>query len=174
MSAVLKPWALAQGAVHYTGAIRSRRMKYRIVVVEEKCTGCRACELACSFQQKKSFHHGFSLIQVLKNERSEGFFIPTLCHHCESAPCARECPVNAITCEDNSGEIVRINKEKCTGCGICAEVCPWAIPKIDVTDHIARICDICNGNPLCIEFCLPGALFLEVERGNQLESLVKI
>jgi len=141
---------------------RFRGMRYRIVVEEKRCTGCRACELACSFQQKKAFHYDFSLIHAVKNKAMEGFFIPVLCYHCEDPPCAKKCPTDAIERDDASG-IVRIDSEKCTGCAICMDACPWAIPRINSEENMASICNLCNGDPLCVKFCSPGALLFEIE-----------
>jgi carbon-monoxide dehydrogenase iron sulfur subunit len=132
----------------------------RIIVREENCTGCRACELACSFQQKKAFHYDFSLIHAVRNKEMEGFFIPLVCYHCEDPPCAKECPTEAIKRDDVSG-IVSIDKEKCTGCGMCVDACPWSIPRIDSEENIASICNLCNGDPLCVKFCSPAALLFE-------------
>jgi carbon-monoxide dehydrogenase iron sulfur subunit len=132
----------------------------RIIVKEGNCTGCRACELACSFQQKKAFHYDFSLIHLVKSEEMEGFFIPLLCYHCEDPPCAKECPTNAIE-RDNESGIVSIDKRKCTGCGKCVDLCPWSIPNMGLGDGIARICNLCRGDPLCVKFCSTGALLCE-------------
>ena len=137
----------------------------RIIVKEENCTGCRACELACSFQQKRAFHYDFSLIHAVKNNQMEGFFIPMLCYHCEDPPCAKGCPTDAIERDDGSG-IVSIDKEKCTGCGICVDLCPWSIPNIDSEKNVASICDLCKGDPLCVKFCSPGALLFEIGAGS--------
>jgi Fe-S-cluster-containing hydrogenase component 2 len=135
-----------------------------IVVNEKNCTGCRACEFACSFQQKKSFHYNFSLIRIIKNKENEGFFIPNLCHHCKDTPCAKECPTDAIGW-DVGLEMVIIDKQKCTGCGLCVSLCPWSIPIIDSEEDIAKICDFCKGDPLCVKFCNPGALSVNERRG---------
>jgi len=128
-----------------------------ITIQEKICTGCRACEFACSFQQKKSFHYEFSLIRILKNKTSEGFFTPVLCRHCVEAPCAKGCPEGAIQRDHRAG-IVKIDPEKCTGCGLCINSCPWGVPILDQSKGVAKICDLCQGNPLCVIFCNPGAL----------------
>lgn len=136
-----------------------------MIVIEEKiCTGCRACEFACSFQQKKSFHYDFSLIRIFKNKAAEGFFTPVLCRHCADAPCAKNCPEEAIR-RDHSGAIVKIDPEKCTGCGQCLDSCPWGAPILDPSGGIAKICDLCQGKPLCVTFCNPGALTVAKEGG---------
>lgn len=131
-----------------------------IVVDEKSCTGCRACEFACSFQQKKFFHYDFSLIRIIKNKDVEGFFIPNICHHCEEISCAKECPTNAITRDVRTG-LVTIDEKKCNGCGSCIDLCPWSIPILDTEEGVAKICDLCHGDPLCVKFCSPRALLQE-------------
>jgi NAD-dependent dihydropyrimidine dehydrogenase PreA subunit len=55
-------------------------------------------------------------------------------------------------------EIVSIDKEKCTGCGLCARICPTKILKVEnksctVTDHSK--CDRLRG---CQFVCPTGAI----------------
>ena len=38
--------------------------------------------------------------------------------------CAKNCPLEAVTVENN---IAHIDQDKCTGCGTCAEKCPKKI-----------------------------------------------
>ena len=131
--------------------------KTRIIVKEENCTGCRACEFACSFQQKKAFHYDFSLIHAVKNKEMEGFFIPLVCYHCEDPPCAKECPTDAIERDDGSG-IVSIDREKCTGCGICVDVCPTNA--IEVNEHAVVNAEACTGCAACVSECPNEAIIL--------------
>jgi Fe-S-cluster-containing dehydrogenase component len=56
--------------------------------------------------------------------------------------------------------MVRIDPGKCTGCGECVGACPYAAPRVNSDEGVAKICDLCQGDPLCIKFCQPGALHL--------------
>ena len=43
----------------------------RIVIDEEKCTGCRVCEIACSYHHKKIFDPQISSIEVYPPGKGE-------------------------------------------------------------------------------------------------------
>ncbi|WP_281262026.1 4Fe-4S binding protein [Azospirillum thermophilum] len=47
---------------------------------------------------------------------------PVLCHQCEDAPCARVCPVNAIT---HAADAIVLDEKVCIGCKMCALACPF-------------------------------------------------
>jgi Fe-S-cluster-containing hydrogenase component 2 len=53
-------------------------------------------------------------------------------------------------------EAVLVDKEKCTACGQCIEVCPGKVPFIHPTENYAVICDLCGGEPKCVEACGEG------------------
>ncbi|NIN53744.1 MAG: hypothetical protein GTN80_11835 [Nitrososphaeria archaeon] len=82
--------------------------KMNILIFDEKCTGCRACELACSFHFSKAFNRKISAIEV-KRYDSEGRFDilihkePTgnrhACNLCsgEAEPlCVKYCTIEAL------------------------------------------------------------------------------
>ena len=45
-----------------------------------------------------------------------------MCHHCEDAPCATVCPVNAIQRVDGA---VQLNESLCVSCKLCGIACPF-------------------------------------------------
>jgi Fe-S-cluster-containing hydrogenase component 2 len=45
-----------------------------------------------------------------------------------------------------------VDKETCTGCGVCADLCPTEVIFLDEDDK-AVICDLCGGSPKCVEWC---------------------
>lgn len=76
-----------------------------LVVRPELCSGCRACELGCSFHHKRTFSRGNSSVYIKRNER-EGIFEITIegrspaCDLCrgERYPmCVQFCSMEALT-----------------------------------------------------------------------------
>ncbi len=53
-------------------------------------------------------------------------------------------------------------KEKCTGCGICVEQCPFGA--IDIVDDVAVISEECTLCGACVEVCEFAALTMEEEK----------
>lgn len=59
-------------------------------------------------------------------------------------------------------QIVRIDEELCTGCGLC--VTPCAEGAIEIIDGKARVVNevLCDGAGFCLSVCPTGALSIEV------------
>ncbi|MBW2366883.1 MAG: 4Fe-4S dicluster domain-containing protein [Deltaproteobacteria bacterium] len=131
-------------------------MRKVLVVNYEKCTGCRTCEIACSFSHKKVFNPTKASVHVIKWEE-EAKYVPMVCRQCKNPPCEEACPVEAIARDPETGAML-IDDELCTGCRICMEECPYGAITVDPeTDEILK-CDLCGGNPMCVRFCEPKAL----------------
>lgn len=128
----------------------------RLKVNENICVGCLACELVCSFQQTGEFNLKRSGIRILM----EGMFPgeARVCRQCLPAPCMQACPVTAIQERD---AIVELDREKCSGCGLCVEACPYQAIWIDPQDDRARKCNLCHGSPECVQYCPKTAIVLE-------------
>jgi len=116
------------------------------------CTGCRRCEVACAFSHFEIFSPVYSRIKVVKIEEI-GIDGPVVCLQCKERYCI-QCPEEALSI-GLSGEI-RVDNQKCTGCGVCKSRCP--IGAIEIIDECALICDLCNGNPECVSACNSKAL----------------
>ncbi len=92
----------------------------RFVIAEPKdCIGCNTCMAACSLVHQKVGLQSHPRLTVTKDFDGTA---PILCRHCEDAPCARVCPVNAITHADNA---IVLNESLCVGCKLCAIACPF-------------------------------------------------
>ena len=134
-------------------------LSQRLVVDLDKCTGCRACVLACSFVKDRVFNPERARITVLKLETA-GLDAPLFCQQCEEPRCVEACPKEAIV-RDASG-ILLIDPQICDNCGACLVSCPYAAifqyrgeTRKDV--QVLK-CDLCRGNPECVSWCETGAL----------------
>jgi Fe-S-cluster-containing hydrogenase component 2 len=61
------------------------------VVRSEKCTGCRSCELACSFHHRKVFSPSLASIHIVRDEE-EGEFGIEIYRESETGHLACNCP----------------------------------------------------------------------------------
>ena len=135
---------------------RKRRF---IAADSEICSGCRTCEAVCSLSHEGVVSPGLSRIQVItwpfEGYRSEVY----PCLQCEDAPCLAACPVDAISVDETTAALV-IDGEACTGCRACMEACPQKPSRIrcQPDKNICIKCDLCGGEPLCVKYCMEGAL----------------
>jgi len=123
----------------------------KIAVNEEKCTGCRICELVCSVENEGVYNPELSRIIKLADGLPENFST-IVCQQCKDAPCIESCPVNAIYL-DHEKEIVKINLDKCTGCKICVQICPYNAIKMNEKTNKVFKCEFCGGEPVCVKKC---------------------
>ncbi len=88
------------------------------------------------------------------------------CNHCTDAACVSVCPTGALSY--NRLGFVQYDREKCSGCGYCAEFCPFEVPQLDGNginvDSFMNKCTFCqervtNGEPpACAAACPNGAI----------------
>jgi len=130
----------------------------RITVDYKRCTGCRMCEQVCVFSREREFNPRRARIGVLINDR-EGIYAPLLCKQCKT--CLSSCNRDALSWDEKVG-VVRVDAEKCNGCGLCIEVCPQGAIFLDPVSGIVNICDLCDGDPQCVKWCSEEVLRYEV------------
>lgn len=128
-----------------------------LVVDQQKCTGCRQCELVCSVYHTGSSNPSRSRIKVVKWEQA-GIYLPLICNHCEKAYCLEVCPTKACHREPELNNRVVIDKNLCIGCKTCIMACPFDHPFFDVQERVTVKCDYCDGDPQCVAFCYAGAI----------------
>lgn len=133
-----------------------------------KCIGCGLCELICVLEKgEDSLSPLRSRIHVV---RILPFFnVVTACRFCENAPCVKACPRNALF--QNEVGLISCDQDKCDRCGWCAMACPYGAITLHPDRPLALICDLCNGEPRCIELCPAEALSLVSE--DEAESMWK-
>jgi Fe-S-cluster-containing hydrogenase component 2 len=132
-----------------------------IRIREERCTGCRCCELICSLDKEGAFSPQKARIKIFQ-DRGKGFDIPSVCQLCNPAPCVDVCPSGALT-KDASTETVIFDKETCLGekCLKCMSECPYGALSWNITEESITGCDLCGGDPECVKICDRRALQFE-------------
>jgi carbon-monoxide dehydrogenase iron sulfur subunit len=116
-----------------------------------QCSGCRMCELVCSFVHSKVFNPSLSRIRIAKIE-SELIDYPVTCRQCYNPPCQKACPTQAID-RDNPLGVNQINEDLCIGCGECVLACPFGAISIPPGEKFPVSCDLCGGEPQCVQYC---------------------
>ncbi len=155
----------------------------RVFIDFQRCTGCKSCEIACAVQHSRSkdlFKAIFEDPPPQKRTRVlkvAGFSYPSRCMHCVDAPCIKACPRNALYWEEEL-QRVKVNKNRCIGCFMCAMICPFGAISVRKPQGIALKCDLCGSRlrkgriPACVEACPTGALrFGEVEELSKMRGL---
>jgi len=135
----------------------------------EKCTGCRICEMACTLEQDGFFAPYNSRISIVKEEK-QGINIPIVCQQCTDAPCAEVCPLNLYDRNPETGAL-EIRDEACIGCKACILACPYGANLSHVESKVSIKCDLCGGDPTCVEFCPTDAL--QYVRVDEVDKLLK-
>jgi len=140
-----------------------------LVIVPDRCTGCRLCELACSYRHHETMAPSRSRVHVVRLDH-EPVDAAIFCVQC--GLCIAACPLNAIRRDLKTGAVV-VDEEKCTGCGQCVHVCPFGAVSIDPVTGKALICDLCGGDPECVKACPEDALlYLDVEKAAAYKRMI--
>lgn len=99
-----------------------------MVIDLQRCTACGGCIIACitenNLQTGVAWSYKISkTVGVFPNVRYE--YLPTLCNHCEKAPCVQSCPTGAM--HKGYGNITMHNPNICIGCKTCKAACPYGV-----------------------------------------------
>lgn len=101
-------------------------MRLGMVIDTRRCYGCLACVAACKAANATPPGHFRCKVKIGEKGKfpnSTQTFLPTLCNHCEDAPCINVYPTGA-SYRDKDG-VVRVDAEKCIGCQMCMNACPY-------------------------------------------------
>lgn len=149
------------------GGIGGNQAQKVIVADYDKCTGCRTCEAICSafHQEEKNPHnpgnHENSNIRVWRF--MPPLDVPISCYLCHDAPCVAACPVSVSAqtghkalYRDKITNAITCDRDRCIGCQSCADTCRTHRAGIIFPDQEgspAGMCDLCNGDPQCVQWC---------------------
>ena len=140
------------------------------------CTGCSACELACSTENQLGWGRSWRQVvpfNATKLPSIPSFHLSMACNHCLQAPCMKACPALAIWRPEPTGAVL-IEPQDCIGCKYCSWVCPYEAPLFDDRNQIMGKCTWCDHrlaesrDPACVEQCPTNALSFGVLQGAEI------
>jgi len=137
--------------------------KLGIVLDARKCLNCKACTVACKFEngvevgdeQYRIWVAELPVQGTYPNLSME--FEPSQCQHCENTPCATVCPTSA-TYRTEEG-VVLIDYKKCIVCKACMTACPYDARFVSEVHSAVEKCTFCyhrlaeGREPACVETC---------------------
>lgn len=126
----------------------------RLYADSNKCSGCRACQVACSLNLFLENNPKKSALRILAHFPDPGVFELKVCTQC--GECAAVCPTGAIKLNDRGAYYVEY--AECNLCGACEPACPEGVMFVlpDYADHSWK-CDLCGD---CVAVCGTDALFV--------------
>lgn len=162
-------------------------VRKNLVVLAGVCVGCNLCELACSLTHEGVINPYLARIKVTQI-REEGILEPTICRHCNPAPCEEACPTEALYRIPDMSQVVTLDQEKCTQCHSCVDACPFGAVQVGPQGEVLK-CDMCGGNPACVLVCqdrpefhppdwqggkLSALAFVEPQDSNRIKRLLRL
>jgi carbon-monoxide dehydrogenase iron sulfur subunit len=121
-----------------------------------KCIGCGICEYACTVEKGEGIWNPLrSRIRVVRMAPIFNFALT--CRGCQDARCVKACPERAISQSESTGLLI-IDETKCKGCDWCVQACEHGGITIHSETGKAIACNLCEGEPKCVESCPEEAL----------------
>jgi len=142
-------------------------MPKQLKLIPENCIGCKSCELACSLKNDGELNPSLSRISVITFKEG-GYSLPyhflSTCRQCADAPCMTSCPVDAISQINDATKKISIDLNVCIGCGKCVTACPFGVMFFDKAGRKPFKCELCGGNPACVDICPVEAIVFRNQR----------
>ena len=141
-------------------------MRSAFVFDPNRCTGCQACELACSIENQLGPDRSWRSVLTFNERAHPGvplFHLSLACNHCEEPACMHSCPALAYERDAATGAVL-IRTELCIGCKYCSWACPYGAPSFEPENGVMGKCTFCSHRladglaPACTSLCPTGAL----------------
>ncbi|HOA15375.1 MAG TPA: 4Fe-4S dicluster domain-containing protein [Bacillota bacterium] len=121
-----------------------------LATIDRLCSGCKACQLACSMTRRREVNPKRSFIRPEGRFPAPGDYVIKYCNQC--GECAKVCPTGAITL---NGDIYEIAEDLCIQCGACIAACPYDVMLL-LDGEKAMKCNSCGA---CVRACPRGAVY---------------
>ena len=126
---------------------------------KEHCVYCELCASVCSLSKLERVQPRGACIAVDRDPADAfGELRCSVCDMTHDRACVAACPEEALVWDEQTG-VVRFVAGLCTMCESCLEACPNV--HLDAVTERIMICDLCDGDPLCVKWCPEGALTWE-------------
>ncbi len=142
--------------------------EYCIKFDHNKCTQCHGCEVACKTWREIAlgiqYRRAVNIWQGQQYSDVKQMSVSISCLHCTEPECMMACPEEAIEKRAQDGVVV-VDNEKCTGCQLCFDACPFEVPQYG-DDGTMEKCDLCLNQGMsdkqlpCVATCPNNALSL--------------
>jgi formate dehydrogenase iron-sulfur subunit len=147
-----------------------------------RCVECQACRIACQNLNQlppEQAYLKFMFVEQGEYPQVNHFIARYSCMNCGEAPCVKVCPTGTLYKGENG--FTYVDKDKCSGCAYCTNVCPYQVPHC-INNKVSK-CEGCltlvaeGSEPACVNTCISNALKfgdrdelvkLGLERANQL------
>jgi tetrathionate reductase subunit B len=131
--------------------------RWAMIMDLRKCTGCRACTVAC----KAEFNTPLGRFRAVVQQAEYGTFpetnkafLPLMCNHCEGneqdqvPPCVKVCPEFPVSRQDyvapdgaviaydygatykRPDGMILVDNSLCIGCEMCIQACPYGVRSV--------------------------------------------
>ncbi len=119
----------------------------RLYADSSKCSGCRACLVACSLNLFQENNPKKGALAILPHFPAPGDYEVKVCTQC--GECAEACPSGAIKQNGRGGYYVDF--AECNLCEACVPVCPEDVMYVRIElANAAWKCDLCGD---CVSVC---------------------
>ncbi len=122
---------------------------------QERCVGCKACQMAC--KDKNDLPLGVFFRKIFSYETGAfphpaSYHVSKSCNHCSSPQCVAVCPIGAMYVDTEDGT-VQFDENICIGCQYCVNACPYGNPHYLTQYKAVRKCDACKEWRMLGEAC---------------------